>query len=316
MSNKTIAKFCGFVISASVFGSLLAGCSMQPPTSGRQLAGSPYDPPKVTGKIKSNAITESSGIAASRCQKGILWTHNDSGDDAFLYAFDESGTSLGTWRIPNAQNNDWEDIAAFRDKDGKCFLYIGETGDNKGKWPVHSVYRVKEPTVRPSDQKGERKNPIETEKAEILRFTYPDYLQDAECLMVQPRTGEIYIVTKRITGAAGVYRLKPDPDPQATVTLQKVAEISVPAIPNGLITGGDISPDGRHVILCDYTRAYELTLPDGDVNFDDIWQQDPVQVDIGKREAGEAVSYSMNGTSILATSEGKHSPIFKAESRK
>ena len=42
-----------------------------------------------------------------------------------------------------------------------------------------------------------------------------------------------------------------------------VAEIAVPAVPNGLITGGDISPDGRRVALCDYVMGYELTLPDG-----------------------------------------------------
>jgi hypothetical protein len=97
----------------------------------------------------------------------------------------------------------------------------------------------------------------------------------------------------------------------AAVKIEKVTEISVPAIPNGLLTGGDISPDGRRIILCDYTQAYELRLPDASTNFDDIWGQEPEPVDLGKRAAGEAVSYNINGTSIFATSEKKHSPVIE-----
>ena len=48
------------------------------------------------------AINESSGIAASRCQKNIFWVHNDSGDDAFIFAINAAGDDLGTWKIPGA----------------------------------------------------------------------------------------------------------------------------------------------------------------------------------------------------------------------
>ena len=316
MSNKTIAKFFAFVIPLASICSLFSGCAMISSNEREREASSPFDPPKVIGTIKSADITESSGIAASRCQRDVLWTHNDSGDDAFIFALDMTGNSLGAWRVQNAQNIDWEDIAAYKDKSGTCFLYIGEIGDNKTKRPEHAVYRFPEPVIKPSDAGADRKAPLLTEVAEVLRFDYPDFNQDAETLMVHPTTGDIYVVTKRVSGPAGVYRLRPDFGRESLTTAEKIAEISVPAVPNGFVTGGDISPDGRHVIICDYTRAYEWSLADGDAKFDKIWIQQPTPIDLGKRTIGEAVAYNVDGTAIFATSEKKNSPLIQTNRRK
>ncbi|MEQ1921936.1 MAG: hypothetical protein ABL952_05465 [Pyrinomonadaceae bacterium] len=315
MSKKIIAKFFGFVIPLAYFCSLFTSCASFSSNSPALSVNSPFDPPRVIGTIKSSDITESSGIAASRCQSGVLWTHNDSGDDAFIFALSMTGESLGTWKVQNAQNYDWEDIAAYKDKNGKCFLYIGEIGDNKNKRPEHAVYKVPEPIVKASDNTSDRKSPLMTDISEILRFTYPDFNQDAETLMVHPKTGDIYVVTKRVSGPAGVYRLRPEFGHGETTRAEKIAEISVPAIPNGFVTGGDISPDGRRVVICDYTRAYEWTLADGST-FETIWAQEPVSVDLGKRSIGEAVTYSVDGTAIYATSEKKNSPVIEVKRRK
>ena len=316
LSNKTIAKFCAFVILIGLAGGFFQACSAPALDAGHPPAKSRFGSPQIIGIIKSPEITESSGIAASRCQNEVLWTHNDSGDDAFIFAINRSGFSLGTWKVPNARTIDWEDIVALNDKDGRCFLYLGDIGDNKRGRAEHTIYRVKEPVVRPSDQKSSRKDPLFTDYADSLRFSYPDYLQDAETLMVHPATGDIYVVTKRISGPAGIYRLRPLFDLGTVVKIEKVAEISVPAIPDGFLTGGDTSPDGRHVIICDYAQAYEYVLPDAAVSFDEIWRQDPEPVSLGKRAAGEGVSYSLDGTSIFATSEGKNSPLIEVNIRK
>ena len=100
------------------------------------------------------------------------------------------------------------------------------------------------------------------------------------------------------------------------VKLEKVAEVSVPAIPYGLITGGDISPDGAHVALCDYSQGYELTLPAGAANFDMIWQQQPQPIGLGKRPSGESICYSIDGSAVFATSEGKNAPLIEVDLRK
>ena len=100
-----------------------------------------------------------------------------------------------------------------------------------------------------------------------------------------------------------------------TNQLEKLTDLTVPAVPNGFLTGGDISPDGKHAIICDYFNAYELTLPDGAKNFDEIWKQKPLIVELGERKQGEAVGYSADGKSIFATSEGKNSPLIEVSGK-
>ncbi len=308
---KTIAKFCFFVIFTAVISSIGSGCSFVSSDAGKPSAVSHYEAPKVVGKIKSPDITESSGIAASRCRPDVLWTHNDSGDDSFIYALDLMGNSLGTWRIPNAKNIDWEDIAAFKDKVGKCFLYIGEIGDNKAQRREHAIYRIDEPIVSDDDASSTRSQPNSTKNADVIRFAYPDFDQDAETLMVVPGSGDIYVITKRVSGPAGVYKLAGDFGGETVKRADVVGEISVPSIPNGFLTGGDISPDGKRVIICDYSRGYEYTLPENFRQFDDIWKQTPETVDLGSRSVGEAVTYNVDGTSIFATSEKQGSPLIQ-----
>ncbi|CAN5505607.1 hypothetical protein BH10ACI3_BH10ACI3_19700 [soil metagenome] len=315
MLKKTIAKFYVFVIFAAAVSAFFSACAYVGSDSPRSDAGSRYSAPKVNGKIASSDITESSGIAASRCQSNVLWTHNDSGDDAFIFALNTTGGSLGTWRIPNAQNIDWEDIATYKDKAGKCFVFIGEIGDNKAKRHEHTIYRIQEPIVIPANANSSRKDPIISSEAEAVNFTYPDYDQDAETIMVNPKNGDIYVITKRVSGPAGIYRLKPDFGKAEPQKAESVAELSVPAIPNGFLTGGDISPDGRRVIICDYSQAYEYVLPGKATNFDDIWKQTPEPVELGARSAGEAICYSVDGTSLFATSEGRNAPLIEVKRR-
>ena len=304
MLMKNIAKFFVFVISVSVF----SGCSMVFPSaeelknSSEQLSKD-YEKPQVVGKIESSEIEESSGIAASRCSENVFWTHNDSGDEAFIYAFNEKGKKLGTWKVSGAENVDWEDIATLKDKSGVCFLYIGDFGNNKRTRGELTIFRVKEPQISGENKSSSKKNPNETEPTQKIKFTYPDIRHDAETLLIHPETGDIYIISKRMSGAAGVYKLKANYSLEKTNTLEKLADLSIPAVPNGLLTGGDISPDGKRIIVCDYFNGYEIVLPEKAKNFDEIWKQEPKIVELGKREVGEAVGYSADGKSIFATSE-------------
>ena len=314
MSNKTIAKFFAFVISTAFILIFFSGCSNVSSNIDRKESPSRYDAPTVNGKIKSPDIIESSGVAASRCQNNVLWTHNDSDDGPFIFALNFSGEVLGTWKVVNSENVDWEDIAAYKDKGGACFIYIGDIGDNEEKLAEHVVYRVREPVVVPADKNSSRQKPLLTEPAGAVRFSYPDSKPNAETLLVNPINADVYVITKRLNGPAGVYRLRPSSEGAAK--LEKVTDLSVPSIPNGYLTGGDISPDGHRMIICDYTQAYEYTLPDNATSFDDIWHQTPEIVNIGERKQGEGIAYSADGTSLFATSEGKNSPLIEVKLRK
>src|SRR5215204_277035 len=44
-------------------------------------------------------VPEASGLAVSRRRPGLIWTHNDSDNDAELFALDESGMMQGRVRV-------------------------------------------------------------------------------------------------------------------------------------------------------------------------------------------------------------------------
>lgn len=319
MLEKTIPKFFAFVISFSAVCLIFSSCSSvfssrdenSKNTNGN--SSSNYDKPKVVGKIESAEIKESSGIAASKCQTDVFWTHNDSGDDAFIYAFNKKGEKLGTWRVTGAKNHDWEDIAQIKNANGECVLYIGDIGNNTRVRDEFTIYRVKEPKISSENKSSSKKNPAITETSEAIKFTYPEMRRDAETLMVHPLTGDVYILSKRLSGAAAVYKLKNGFALNKSNKLEKITDFSVPAIPNGFLTGGDISPDGKRVIICDYFTAYELVLPEKAKNFDEIWKETPAVVELGAREQGESIAYSADGKSVFAGSENKKSPLIEVK---
>lgn len=314
MLMKNISKIFAFVISLSA----ISACSVVFPSheqlkNEQEQFSKDWEKPKVVGNIESSEITESSGIAASRCTENVFWTHNDSGDDAYIFALDEKGKKLGTWKVANAKNIDWEDIATRKEKSGECFLYIGDFGNNKRTRGEFTIYRVKEPSVGDENKSSSKKNPVTTESAEAIKFSYPETRHDAETLMIHPETGDIYVVSKRLSGAAGVYKLKANYSLEKTNALEKIADFSVPATPNGFLTGGDISPDGKRAVICDYFNAYEIVLPENAKNFDEIWTQKPEIIELGTREIGEAVGYAADGNSIFATSEKTDSPFIQVK---
>lgn len=272
-------------------------------------AGS-YGPPTTLAIIRDKSISESSGLVASRTTPGAYWTHNDSGDGPFIYAIDTHGDSLGTFRVNGAQNRDWEDIAAGPGPlPNKPYLYIGDTGDNDGVYPEVMVYRVAEPAPSAATRKFTKARPGSTEPAETIRLKYPDGPHDAEALLVHPRTGNIYLVTKVVMAIPAVYEAVAPFDAGKPVTMRRIGELKVPSLFGGVITGGNISPDGRRVALCDYFQGFELVLPAGSSDFNDIWKQKMTGFDLGKRKQGESITYRLDGKALLATSEGKQSPL-------
>ena len=267
--------------------------------------------PVQLATLEERAVRESSGLAASRRNPGILWTHNDSGDGPFVYAFDRGGRSRGTFRVEGASAGDWEDVAAGPGPSaGQPYLYVGDIGDNEKRRESVVVYRFPEPEVRADSAGAAGAPPRPTQPAEAIRLKYPDGAHNAEALLVHPSTGDLYVVTKGAEGA-GVYKLAAPFDAASPHTLARVALLRGPDFFGTLVTGGDVSPDGRRVALCDYAQGYELTLPEGAQGFDEVWKQKPTVVPLGLRMQGEAVCYRLDGAALFATSERAPTPLIE-----
>lgn len=85
-------------------------------------------------------------------------------------------------------NRDWEAIAMTTFPEG-TFLYIGDTGDDDNTHGDYCIYRIAEPADGVAS----------TDRAQKIIFQYPDGPRDAECLLIDHQSKDIYILSKRKT---------------------------------------------------------------------------------------------------------------------
>jgi hypothetical protein len=191
--------------------------------------------------FSSNIANEASGVADSRSMPGNLWIHEDGDNPNLLYQFSHSAEYKGNIQMP-FPNRDWEDISiGIGPESGKNYIYIAEIGDNGAAYNnQYYIYRFLEPQSLSE----------KVTKFDRIAFQYPDGSRDAECILLDPATKDIYIVTKREFNVR-IYQL---PYPQSTTEIQ-IAKF-VQAIPFFAITSGGISSDGTEIVLRNYDAIY------------------------------------------------------------
>ena len=218
--------------------------------------------------VLPDELRESSGLAISRTQPGILWSHNDSGDGPNLYAVDMSGKLLAKFRMANALARDWEDIAAGPCPDemaktappkSEC-LYIADTGDNDQVRPEVTIYIVVEPRV---GDPGAQARPL---TARSFHYRYPDKPTDAEALAVLPNR-DLTIVSKGRNGTIDFFSISAETVARAiasgeTVTARLVGDTGIKPEPRTgqLVTAAAISPDGMTLAVRTYYEVYFFRL--------------------------------------------------------
>ena len=277
------------------------------------LAVAVYGNPTVAFTFEDPRIRESSGLATASTS-GLVYTHNDSGDDARFFAVDEAGRTRTVYRLPDVQARDWEDMARGPDEEGRSSLWLGDIGDNSATRDrgllVHRIPEP-EPTTRES---------VTTEPPASFRLRYEDGPGDAEALLVHPTTGRLYVVTKPLAGGAKVYAAPERLDPDGPNLLALVAEISlsttgteggpgIGGLAQLLVTAGDIAPDGSRIGLRTYTDLYEWPLDGDDVAA--AFEAEPVVTPLPPTRQGEGLAYSADSTAVLLSSEGEGAPVHR-----
>jgi len=262
--------------------------------------------------LKDRRINESSGLALSHKHPGVFWTHNDSGGEPCLFAFDKTGVTVAKVRLPGAVNFDWEDIASRKDADGVSWLYVADIGDNMRMRPSVQVYQIPEPDL-PADPAHE----IESAEPRLWRGAYPDGRHDAESLLVHPLTGRIHIITRSEDGRSGVYAFPEKLLEDEAMTLEKIAALEFPlrARPGkrprdaGMATAAAYSDDARRVIISTYSFFHEWTARPDEPLADVLKRQAEVLTPPVLRQT-EGVCYDADRLSLWFTSEQLPTPLY------
>ncbi len=252
------------------------------------------------GVLESDLVREASGIVASRRNPGVLWVHNDSGDAPQLFAIDTHARLLGLCLVQGAEARDWEDIAAGPGPETDTpYLYVGDIGDNQARRTSVKVYRVIEPRVDVNAPLARMK----TDPAETIELVYPDGPRDAETLLVDPQTRDLYIISKRELFNR-VYRA---PYPQSTTSVTTLTRVAT--LPWGFAVAGDVSPDGREVIVRSPYNASLWVRPSG-VPLWEAFQQKAVGIPLRGEPQGEGICFDAQGRGYFTISEMKNPPLY------
>jgi hypothetical protein len=222
------------------------------------------------------AITESSGLVDGG---SVLYTMNDSGHGPQIYTVDKhDGETVTTTTYTSDQVHDVEAIAPGRAGD----VWVGDIGDNNANRHTVSIYRI-------PARSGRLPGRVEATRYDLA---YPDGPRNAETLLVQPRTGRIYIVSKALFGG-NVYRAP------AHLHAGRINRLTAVAQVPGLVTDGAFLPDGRHVLLRTYISASVYTFP----GFRPVGT-----VTLPRQPQGEGIAVGATGK-IYISSEGAHSEV-------
>lgn len=249
-------------------------------------------------------LNESSGLVASHRNPGVLWSHNDSGRGAELFAFTDDGLAVATLTLPGVDIGDWEDLALGPDANGEAFraLYVGDIGDNGNSREYVSIFRVPEPDLS-EIVPGE---PVVLTAGDIDRFdlTYDDGPRDAEALLVDPVDGAVLIATKTPAGTAALYRAELTGDPTAVV-LARQTDVAVPGVVGltRLVTGGTISPARDRVVLRTYVAGWWWPVAPGQ-SVAEAMTAIPERIALPLMRQGEAITFSADGETLYVSSEG------------
>lgn len=225
-------------------------------------------------------LKEASGIADSKTIANTLWVEEDSGNPPQLYSLNYDGSVRKTVYVKGATNRDWEDLTRAGDT-----LYLAETGDNNQTYSSYAIYKLAEPAAA-----------IDTVyQFEKVNFNYPDGSHDAEALLVDPETKDIYIITKRDNPSL-IYKLSFPYSTTATNTLVQVGTLSY----TGVVSAA-LSPDGKEVLVKTYATIYHYNT--NGQSIEASLQTTPTTLPYKLEPQGEAVAFAQDNSGFFTLSE-------------
>ena len=264
---------------------------------------------KRAGTAYGKDLAEISGMVCSRVTPGYLWVQ---GDDSYkVRAMLPDGTFTTTIKLHNTYR-DWEGLSGGVYNDTN-YLFVGVFGDNGLSYKnKYYIYYFAEPEVVDGEVQVEKK---------IIHFGYPDGKgHNAEVLMYDNVEQKLYIVDKWNTfNSTGMVYSLPFSTDMNLDTMHVLTEecqlggsdmyILAANGKAGLFqnpTGGDITPDGKHIMIKNEAFMLIWARDSIDGRLESIGEtlaRRPKKVTAYKREPqGEAVAW-LDNTTCYTTSD-------------
>jgi hypothetical protein len=183
----------------------------------------------------------------SKKYPNVLWSHNDSGDKARLYALDKTTLKLiKKIKVKKATNRDWEDISYYNGD-----IVIGDFGNNSNRRKDLTIYTIKEPNPYEDKRvklKKKRSFIFSNQKSSIFRR------KNFDCEAMFSFDENLYLLTKhRADTNTTLYILEDD-------IAKKIADMKL----DDKVTAAD--SNGRYIAILTYSSIYLLTPKKGDKN--------------------------------------------------
>ena len=269
--------------------------------SGNLLSQSGFVDRQDLGIIDDSRLTEISGIVASRINPDIFWVHNDSGDEARIYAVNRNCKLVAIYYLKGVTAIDWEDITIGPGPvDGIDYLYVGDIGDNDAVYPNRSIYRFPEPELNKQSQEVYSDTIQSVDK---ITYIYPDGARDAECLLIDPLTKDLYPISKR-EAKVNVYKLDYPQTTSEVITAKVYCQLlyGYEGFSSSGVTAGDISRDGREILIKTYSTVYYYQRKENETLLEALsaTPQNPKYV---FEPQGEAICWDATGSGFYTTSE-------------
>lgn len=235
-----------------------------------------------------------------------LWVQADGGNSPSLYRIDTTqGNILKEVQITNAQNIDWEDLAA-----DDTYIYIGDFGNNAGNRRDLKIYRVSRADILNTEQTQVLADSIEFYYEDQSSFEPSNQQTEFDCEAMIYFDGHIHLFTKQWTSKSTThYRIPADPGSHQA---QKLNTYDA----SFLITGASINPTKDEIMLLGYNtslndfNSYFLRL--NDFQGDNFFSGNKRKISLGSLFSTgqvEAISYIDNQIGFVGSEEISNPPI-------
>lgn len=241
----------------------------------------------VTNPLSPGILDEASGIADSQMNPGYLWVQQDSGNPSDIALLSHAGSFFKKIIINQATNRDWEDIAlANGPVSGTNYIYLADIGDNNKTSSEYYIYRFAEPAV----------STTVVSAVDKITFQYPDGAHDAEAMLIDNNTKDIYIITKQ-DDPSRIYKLAYPQSTTATNTASLSGSLSFTGA-----TSAAASPDGKELLVKTYTSIWKWNKNTGQT-IEEALSGTPVSLTYQLEPQGEAISYKNDNSGFFTLSE-------------